>query len=77
MKPVSYGFLTVFAGLFPIINPPATSMLFLAITRHGTTAQRRSSAMRDTWPLICATGSRPAPFGMVAEFVRRDAVHAR
>jgi multiple antibiotic resistance protein len=46
MRPAAYAFLTVFAGLFPIVNPPATSMLFLAMTQHGSTEERRDLARR-------------------------------
>jgi multiple antibiotic resistance protein len=44
--PATFAFLTVFAGLFPIVNPPATSMLFLALTQHGSTEERHDLARR-------------------------------
>ena len=46
MAAATYAFLTVFAGLFPIVNPPATSMLFLAMTQHGSTDERHDLARR-------------------------------
>jgi multiple antibiotic resistance protein len=48
MESAAYAFLTVFAGLFPIVNPPATSMLFLAMTQHASTADRHDLARRIT-----------------------------
>jgi multiple antibiotic resistance protein len=39
-------FLIVFAALFPIINPPGTALLFLALTRH---LERRDRAMLAKW----------------------------
>jgi multiple antibiotic resistance protein len=37
-------FLLVFAGLLPIINPPGSALLFLAMTRHGSQAERAELA---------------------------------
>jgi multiple antibiotic resistance protein len=39
-------FLVVFAGLLPIVNPPGSALLFLALTRSGTRAQRAELARR-------------------------------
>jgi multiple antibiotic resistance protein len=39
-------FLLVFAGLLPIVNPPGSALLFLALTRRGTRAQRAQLARR-------------------------------
>jgi multiple antibiotic resistance protein len=39
-------FLIVFAALFPIINPPGTALLFLALTRH---LDRQDRARLATW----------------------------
>jgi multiple antibiotic resistance protein len=39
-------FLLVFAGLLPIVNPPGSALLFLALTRRGTRAQRAELARR-------------------------------
>jgi len=33
-------FLLVFLGLLPIVNPPGSALLFLAITRHGSQEER-------------------------------------
>jgi multiple antibiotic resistance protein len=37
-------FFLVFAGLLPIINPPGSALLFLAMTRHGSQAERAELA---------------------------------
>jgi multiple antibiotic resistance protein len=39
-------FLVVFAGLIPIVNPPGSALLFLAMTRRGTSAERSELARR-------------------------------
>lgn len=36
----------VFAALFPIVNPPGTALMFLAMTRQGTSADRAWLAQR-------------------------------
>jgi len=48
MAMIAFGdvFLLIFAGLFPIINPPGTALIFLAMTRHGTHAERAALARR-------------------------------
>lgn len=45
-------FLIVFAALFPIINPPGTALLFLALTRH---LQHRDRALLAKWVAIYST----------------------
>lgn len=44
MSTLSSSFLVIFAALFPIINPPGTALMFLAITRGATRAQRKKLA---------------------------------
>ncbi|HUN49774.1 MAG TPA: MarC family protein [Candidatus Sulfotelmatobacter sp.] len=39
-------FFLVFAGLFPIVNPLGAAPIFLSLTRHCSTAERRSLAWR-------------------------------
>lgn len=46
MSQLLNGFLLVFAALFPIVNPPGTALLFLAMTRQGTHADRAALATR-------------------------------
>jgi multiple antibiotic resistance protein len=46
MSALLNGFLLVFAALFPIVNPPGTALLFLAMTRRGTHADRAALARR-------------------------------
>ena len=44
MRALGSSFLVIFAALFPIINPPGTALMFLAMTRRVTRAQRRELA---------------------------------
>ena len=46
MSTILNSFLPVFAGLMPIVNPPGSALLFLAMTRRGTRAQRTELARR-------------------------------
>lgn len=46
MSALFSGYLLVFAALFPIVNPPGTALLFLAMTRRGTPEDRDALARR-------------------------------
>lgn len=46
MSGILNSFLLVFAGLMPIVNPPGSALLFLAMTRRGTRAERTELARR-------------------------------
>lgn len=41
LHPLSDSFLLVFAGLFPVINPPAVGFIVLSLVPHATAAERR------------------------------------
>jgi multiple antibiotic resistance protein len=49
LRALSDHFLIVFAALFPIINPPGTALLFLALTRH---LQKQDRALLAKWVAI-------------------------
>ena len=38
--------LLVFASLFPVVNPPGTALVFLALTKHASSATRRHLARK-------------------------------
>jgi multiple antibiotic resistance protein len=42
-------FLLIYAGLFPIVNPVGSAPLFLGLTHHCGTAERRTLARRVAW----------------------------
>jgi multiple antibiotic resistance protein len=44
LQSFGHHFLIVFAALFPIINPPGTALLFLALTRHLGRTERATLA---------------------------------
>src|SRR5690242_4227754 len=48
LSDVVNGFLLVFAGLFPIVNPLGSAPIFLNLTRHCTEAERHLLAWRVT-----------------------------
>jgi multiple antibiotic resistance protein len=39
-------FLLVLAALFPVVNPPGSALVFLSMTRHASSATRKSLARR-------------------------------
>jgi multiple antibiotic resistance protein len=51
MSEMSNALLLAFAALFPIINPPGTALIFYAMTRHRSRAQR---AVLAKWIAIYA-----------------------
>jgi hypothetical protein len=51
-------FLLVYAGLFPIINPPGSAPLFLSLTRDRTDAERGVLASRIAKRSLISSGRR-------------------
>jgi len=45
-NPIIEAFLLMYAGLFPIINPPAMAPIFLGLTQQSTSAERHRLAAR-------------------------------
>jgi multiple antibiotic resistance protein len=48
MNAAANSFLLVYAGLFPIVNPIGSAPIFLALTRHNSTAVRHALVRRVT-----------------------------
>lgn len=46
MNEIANSFLLVYAGLFPIVNPVGSALVFLGLTRHRSDQERRTLARR-------------------------------
>ncbi len=46
MNEIANSFLLVYEGLFPIVNPVGSALVFLGLTRHRSDQERRTLARR-------------------------------